>query len=45
VAILATADQFRKHPSIANPQFIFGIVVGTMVPLLVMALAPRRPEP
>jgi hypothetical protein len=45
VAILATADQFRKHPSIANPQFIFGIVIGTMVPLLVMAVASRWREP
>jgi hypothetical protein len=44
VTILATADQFRKHPSIANPQFIFGIVVGTMVPLLVMAVASRWRE-
>jgi hypothetical protein len=45
VAILATVDQFRKHPSIANPQFVFGIVIGTMVPLLVMAVASRWREP
>lgn len=42
LAILATVDQFRKQPSIANPQFIFGIVIGTMLPLLVMAIASRR---